>query len=386
MKPSHIGILVAAIALLGGGSMTTASESPGRIGAYVRLYDEAASPYKLRQAMKRIKASGVDFIIAPAKGTSGVVYWDSSVAPKELVYKDPTFLKRILKYAHAEGLKVYPVVCVCPEGGEGKLDVMLERNRSWAWYYNGARRGYIDPGNAEARRYETALIAELVSKYDIDGLSLDYLRCPNRVGYTDSGRTAMLKDRNVDMATVVGTTEVALDTEGGKKADADRYATVLKDPIWPEWKKWQIDQVNTLMGEIKAAVQKSKPGLPISSYVWGYNTYTGNSEACQDWMTWIKNGWLDWINPSGYRYDDKAFLEAARANRAHIPKDLPFYTTIGVLTSHGKLNNAAEVRHQMQMARECGADGLVFFTWESLNPFADELAPDIKAYGQSQTK
>ena len=374
-------VLLAALALLGIATVVGASESPGKIGVYCRLYDVVGSPSKLRAEMKRMKAAGIDFIIPGGKGTSGQVNWDSKIASKEMI-GDAAYMEKVIKYAHAAGLKVYPVFCACPEGGEGRLDAVLESNPSWAWYYNGARRGYIDPGNAEARRYETSLIAELVGKYDVDGLSLDYLRCPNRVGYTDSGRAAMLKDHKVDMATVVGTTEVALDTEGGKKANAARHATVLKDPIWPAWKKWQTEQVNTFMREIRAAVNKAKPGLPISSYVWGYNTYLGSSEACQDWMTWIKNGWIDWINPSGYRYDDKAFLEAARANRAHVPKGFPFYITIGVLTSHGKLNDAAEIKHQMQMARECGAEGLVFFTWESLKPFVDEVAGEIRAFGK----
>jgi hypothetical protein len=46
--------------------------------------------------------------------------------------------------------------------------------------------------------------------------------------------------------------------------------------------------------------------------------------------------------------------------------------------------NAAEIRKQMSVTRQCGADGLVFFTWEALRPFADELAPDIKSYGQAK--
>jgi uncharacterized lipoprotein YddW (UPF0748 family) len=131
-------------------------------------------------------------------------------------------------------------------------------------------------------------------------------------------------------------------------------------------------------------VNKVKPGLPISSYVWGYNTYVSKSEVCQDWMTWINDGVLDWINPSGYRYTDAAFLEAARLNREHVPQGFPFYITIGVKTSHGALKDAAEIRKQMTMARQCGADGLVFFTWESLRPFAPELAGEIKSYGQTK--
>jgi uncharacterized lipoprotein YddW (UPF0748 family) len=117
--------------------------------------------------------------------------------------------------------------------------------------------------------------------------------------------------------------------------------------------------------------------------VWGYHTYTGNYEVCQDWVTWIDEGILDWINPSGYRYDDASFRQAARLNREHVPANFPYYITIGVSTSHGSLKDAAEIRKQMKMAAEAGADGLVFFTWRALRPFADELAPDIKAYRRS---
>ncbi len=55
---------------------------------------------------------------------------------------------------------------------------------------------------------------------------------------------------------------------------------------------------------------------------------------------------------------------------------------MGVHTSHGTLKDAAEIRKQMKMAGDCGADGLVFFTWEALRPYASELAADIKAFGK----
>ena len=374
-------VVLAAAVLLGIASLASASESPGRIGVYCRLSEEVKSPAKLRQAMKCMKAAGIDFIIPAGKGTSGMVNWDSNIAPKEMI-GDSGYMAKVIKYAHAEGLKVYPVVCVCPEGGEGRLDAVLERNPSWAWFSDGARRGYIDPGNPDARRYEVSLIAELVGKYDVDGLSLDYMRCPNRIGYTDTGREEFLDKYKVDLAKIVDIGSESLDTEGGKKAASAVHASARKNPIWPKWRKWRIDKMNIFMREVRAAVNKAKPGLPISSYVWGYHTYTGKTETCQDWMTWIKEGLLDWINPSGYRYTDEVFLELARANRAHVPKGFPFYITIGVKTSHGELKSAAEIRHHMTMARECGAEGLVFFTWESLKPFVDEVGPEIRAFGQ----
>ncbi len=381
MSPARAFLAAATIALSGIVSPAAASESPGRIGVYARLYEEAANPARLREAMKQIKAAGIDFLLPAGKGS--VVYWDSRVAPEELV-KSRTYLDQVVKCAHAEGLKVYPVFCVATEGGEAGPNALLKRNPSWAFFYEGERRGYIDPGNAEARRYEVSLITELVANYNVDGLSLDYCRCPNRVGYTDSGRAEFLKRHDVDLAKIVSAGSETLDTEGGKRAARSATASARAHPIWPEWQKWKTAQVNTLAREIRAAVNKAKPGLPVSSYVWGYHTYTNKSEVCQDWVTWINEGILDWINPSGYRYTDAAFLEAARLNRAHVPKGFPFYITIGVKTSHGALKDAAEIRKQMTMARECGAEGLVFFTWEALRPFASELAGDIQSYGRTK--
>jgi hypothetical protein len=65
-----------------------------------------------------------------------------------------------------------------------------------------------------------------------------------------------------------------------------------------------------------------------------------------------------------------------------VPKGFPFYITIGVTTSHGSLKSAAEIRKQTAVSRQCGADELVFFTWEALRLFANELGGEIKSYGR----
>lgn len=380
-KPEFIERLALAFALvITSPSLTPSlfgSESPGRIGVYAHLEKESESPDTLRVALKRIKATGIDFI--HCAGKDHAIYWDSEIAPKELV-KDRAYLKKVVSCAHEIGLKVYPVFCLATEGGESGPNILLQRNPSWAFYSQGARRGYIDPGNPDVRRYEASLAAELVAKYNVDGLSLDYARCPNRIGYTDTGRAEFLQRHHVDLAKIVGGDSTSLDTEGGKKTAPLTSASVRANPLWPEWRKWRVEQVNHLVRDLSVAVRKAKPGLPISSYVWGYHTYTGTYEVCQDWVTWINEGILDWINPSGYRYDDASFRQAAQLNREHVPTNFPYYITIGVTTSHGSLKNAAEIRNQMHMAADAGADGLVFFTWEALAPFADELADAIKKY------
>lgn len=359
-----------------------ASAAPGRIGAYVTFREsQLNSPYQLRKLMRELKSSGVDFILPfMTKHALGTVNWDSKVAPKELI-GDVTYMEKIVLYAHAEGLKVYPVVGVLTEGGEEGPNALLQKNPSWAYHYDGKAQGYIDPGNKDARRYEVDLITELVSKYDVDGLSLDYLRCPNRVGYTETAREYFLKKRKVDLAEVVALSpELDLDTEGGRKARSEMISSARAHPIWPEFGRWRTDQINLLMKEIRQGVDKVKPGLPISSYVWGARTYTGVYESYQDWKSWVGRGWLDWINPSGYRYTDEEFLEAVTSNRSMIPKGFPFYITIGVATSHGRLDGPDTVKRYLRIAAENGADGIIFFRWHSLQPFLPEVADHLRAW------
>ncbi len=373
MMPAMIAVLLVS-------GILQASDMPGKAGVYVRFSEEIKSPRLLLKEMKAIKAAGIDFILPAGKHTSGAVNWDSKVAPPDLV-ANRQYMEMVVEYAHAVGLKVYPVVCVSTEGGDKVMNSLLQKNPSWACYFEGGRRGYIDPGNADARAYEAALIAELVSNYDVDGLSLDYMRCPNRVAYSDTGREHFLEKHKVDLAEIVSISpDVALDTEGGKKALSDVSTSARSHPIWPEWKRWRTDKINLFMREIEAAVHKAKPGLPISSYCWGAHTYVGNFESCQDWKTWIKEGLLTWINPSGYRYTDESFIEAANGNRAAVTKNVPMYITIGVLTSHGSLATADDVKRHISMSKQAGADGVIFFTWESLRKFLPDVSEAIKGF------
>jgi uncharacterized lipoprotein YddW (UPF0748 family) len=355
------------------------AQTPGKAGVYCKLNDVIKSEKDLKRTMSEIKAAGIDFILPYTKLTNGKVRWASDVAPQEMI-DTPDFLEKVIKAAHAAGLQVYPVFCVATEGGDENTNFLLQRNPTWAFVKDGKPIGYIDPGNAAARDYQARLMAEMAAKYPIDGISLDYMRMPNRVGYTHTARQEFLKTRNVDLAEITGGDTGALETEGGKKAAAKAASTARAHPIWPEYREWRRNQINAFMRQLRQAVHEVRPGLPISSYCWGAHTMTGNFETAQDWVTWIKDGQLEWINPSGYRYTDEAFNEAAALNRKAIPEGFPYYITIGVSTSHGKLENPAELRKQMQFSRDAGADGLIFFTWEALRKFMPESGKDIREW------
>lgn len=371
--------LAGLLACLALGHLLNAAELPGKAGVYCRLTDVRESPAALNRTMREIKDAGIDFILPYAKLTTGKVNWASRVAPAELAGATD-LMEKVVKAAHEAGLKVYPVFCVATEGGDEKTNALLERNPSWAFVVGGRRVGYMDPGNAQARRYEIDLMVELVSRYPVDGLSLDYMRAPNRVGYTLTAREEFLKSHRVDLAELTALGSEALDTEGGKKAAAGAAVKARSHPVWPAYRAWRQDQLNGFMRELRAAVREARPGLPIASYCWGAHTYTGNFETCQDWKRWIAEGWLDWINPSGYRYTDEAFREAAELNRRNVPKGFPYYITLGVSTSHGKLPDVAAIKRQLDLSRQAGAEGIIFFTWEALRKFMPEAGDAIRQW------
>ncbi len=373
-----VGLVLPLLAACPMASNLRAAQAPGKAGVYCKFGDLGKNPEALAGTMRQIKGAGIDFILPYAKLTSGKVNWASRVAAPELI-ENAAFMDAVVKEAHAAGLKVHPVFCVATEGGDTTPNRLLERHPDWAFVQEGKRVGYIDPGQPAARKYEIELILELIKQHPVDGLSLDYMRAPNRVGYTETGRAAFLSTHKVDLAKIASGQGAAQDTEGGKKAAASA-AAARKHPLWPEWQTWKREQLNGFMREIRAAVNEARPGLPISSYCWGAQTYGGSFETAQDWKTWIQAGWLDWINPSGYRYTDDEFTKAAAVNRASVPRDFPCYITIGVSTSHGKLPDAAAVKKQMDLARDAGADGLVFFTWEALSKFLPEAGEAIKIW------
>ncbi|MDI6828363.1 MAG: family 10 glycosylhydrolase [Armatimonadota bacterium] len=333
----------------------------GHVGAYMSLRD--GSPESIAALVNEAADAGIEFLLPIAKSTSGKAYYKSEIIP-EARPELPDMLKTVIDVAHKRGLKVYPWICVNCDGGE-QPSKTLEEHPDWCVISsNGKSGGYIDPSSQEARDFVCSIIREIVAKYDVDGINLDYVRYP-------SGRNCFC-ERCV---------KLFKEATGYDARDADK-AEVGSDK-WRKWRAWRMKQINLEMEQIRKAVDEIKPGLPISSYVWGVHTYGERYQTCQDWKTWIRKGWLNWINPSGYVYNMKDFTRRVAENKAAIPEGFPYFVTIGVRTSHGRLNSADEIKAQVKEAMRLGADGVVFFTLEATRSFFGKLSPFLKQVGKA---
>lgn len=154
----------------------------------------------------------------------------------------------------------------------------------WFFIYGGKK--LFNPGIPEVREYIVQVILDVVDHYDVDGIHMDDYFYPYRI----AGQT--IGDLNT----------FKLYGKGIAKID-----------------DWRRNNVNLLIKMLGDSIHKHKPKMKFgmsplgvwankSQNQYGSATRGGNSyyEQYADSRKWIKEGWIDYINPQLYRplYDN----------------------------------------------------------------------------------
>jgi uncharacterized lipoprotein YddW (UPF0748 family) len=198
---------------------------------------------------------------------------------------------------------------------------------------------WLNPLHPQVQEFIKALILEIVSNYNVDGIQLDdHFAMPVQFGY--------------DAFTV----EVYQQEHQGKSPP--------KDIFNPEWMRWRADKITDFMVSIHQAVKKVKPNAKISlspnSQAFAYKYYL------QDWESWVKKGLVDELILQVYRDDPDSFMAEISAPSVQFAlSQIP--VVIGIST--GTLRDSveiAQIKEQVKMVRDRHFDGISFFYWESL--------------------
>ena len=331
------------------------------ICASVEFSDPALAPEArealMAEALDGIEACGITTVIPYATTTSGKVYWPGTDVEMDGQAGWDT-LGIFVDKARARGLKVMPAVCVLAAGHDAPSGI-LERHPEWALHdAKGAPLGWISPANEAARAWLTALVMSLVKHVKPDGIMLDYMRFPSQGGVA------------LDPAAMTAFEAAAPANEGA----AARKARLQQA---------KETALTLLMTDLGKALRAHDPKLHIGLYTWGANVTSGHAIA-QQWPVWLREGCLDLLNVSGYCYRDNygdAYLEvfekrlrdaAELARRESAAVELTF--ALGVKTSHGALETAADMKTYLDIARRTGYSGVAAFAWRSLAAFKEETA------------
>ncbi len=300
-------------------------------------------------ALDRMKACGFNAVLPYATTTSGEATYPSALIPKRM-YGGSDPLAVLIREAKVRGLRVYPVQCALPSGGEKPNGILLQ-HPEWA-LRNAAGKplGTISPANPQAREWVASVSREIVAKYQPDGLLLDYLRFPNQPVQLDPVTSASVPSPS-------------------RSASAEEKA---------RFQAYREDALTEQARLISAAARSAKRDIRIAIYSWGPHVVKKHYVS-QNWPLWAQRGYIDSVNLSGYcfpeSYGDK-FLKVfeqrlADAQNLGAPVELTF--ALGIKTSHGEIKHAADVKPYIDIAKKLGVGGTGVFTWGHLRPFLDDF-------------
>jgi len=205
------------------------------------------------------------------------------VAPSP--YYDP--LQFMIEETHKRGMEFHawcnPYRAVYAIGKSSVSPNSITR-RHPEWFVRFQNTLYFDPGNKEVQQYVTAVMRDLVHRYDIDGLHMDDYFYPYDI------------------------------KEGDPVKDFPDKASFAKYGNGMTIADWRRSNVDSVIVAISKAVKEEKKycRFGVSPFcVWrnksqdseGSDTQAGQTNydnLYADILLWLKNGWVDYVAPQIY--------------------------------------------------------------------------------------
>ncbi len=310
------------------------------LGAYPGDWDRTA---------RELAAAGVNMIL-PNLLWAGRAHYPSDVLPRSQTFQQyGDQLAACLKAAHKYGLEVHVwKVNHNLSGAPREFVEKLKRQGRLQVSHTGQVYNWLCPSNPDNFRLEVESMLEVVRKYPVDGLHFDYIRYPNGDHcYCDGCRRRFEKDTGLKV----------------KNWPDDCY----NGPLRQRYRQWRCDQITRLVATVSREAKRIRPGVKISAAVFGRYPQCRDSVG-QDWVAWVRAGYLDFVCPMDYTTDDAAFRELVSQQRKLVGGRIPLYPGVGAF----RLTPDRMVG-QIVIARSLGADGFTVFNLEP-NTAADLLS------------
>ncbi len=319
--------------------------APGRAKAiraiWVTRWDYK-SPTDIARVMDNCKAAGFNTVLFQVRG-NGTVFYRSKIEPwaDELGGRDPGFdpLAVASREAHRRGLSLHAWINVVP-GWRGDKSPTNPRqlylaHPEWFWRDAAGRRqplgwySSLNPCYPEVRKYLVRVCREIVERYPVDGLHLDYIRFPNEWNHS-YGPSARVPDYPRDPRTL----------------GLFKRATGRTPETAPRlWDAWRTEQVSQLVRDIRTMMRKVNPRMRLSAAV-GASPDVARRKHFQDSPRWVKEGLLDAIYPMNYAASMRTFTQRLRDWSS---MRLPIPVVVGVMFDK---RDASTVIGQMRRARQ----------------------------------
>lgn len=211
----------------------------------------------------------------------------------------------------------------------------LQRNHA------GEEVVWLCPSHPENLALETASLLEVVREYKVDGIHFDYIRYPDADACYCDGCRQRFQDQT-------GHPVSAWPEEVVTGALAESY------------QQWRCDQITRLVRTVSVQAKRIRAEIEISAAVFPDWPQTRASIG-QDWIDWVKAGYLDFVCPMDYEPDHARFRRIVERQVAQVDGRIPLYPGIGAF----RLVGTDDLIRQITCTRETGADGFIVFQYDA---------------------
>ena len=326
---------------------------------------KAKSESDLAKIFDRLAEAGINTVFFETVNASYPVY-PSEVAPEQNPLTkgwDP--LAAAIKLAHERNMELHAWAWIFAAANQRHntlvnqpthyLGPVLSANPDWAnkdkrgnIFHGSSKKAFFDPAHPEARRYLFNLLEEIATKYEVDGIQLDYIRYPfqdpnrgNVYGYGVAARQLFKEQNGVDPVNI---------SLGNRQ-------------MWSKWTDFRIQQVDSFVAEAAKILRAKRPQLLISAAVFPIPQQERLTKLQQNWEQWAQHGDIDMVVAMSYAQNSNQLKQITQPlfNQAALGSSL--------LIPGIRLLNLPDAiaLDQVQLLRDLPSGGYALFAAENLN-------------------
>ncbi len=205
---------------------------------------------------------------------------------------------------------------------------------------------FMNPNDRECRDLVLDVYKELITRYDIDGIHLDYIR---------------FSEPNPDGGDFGYNDDIIKGFQEAYSTNIDPHVITSEHPMWNNWCKYREEIINSFVEEVYFALKAIDSNIYLSAacYPDFPNVPRWNYQNFQDW---VNKGYMDEIFSMSYGADLSYPLSNAKGFITAINGKC--YYSIGV--SAFESTSASILIEQIFYSKQAGASGSSPFSWGSL--------------------
>ncbi|MCX7765259.1 MAG: family 10 glycosylhydrolase [Candidatus Sumerlaeia bacterium] len=218
---------------------------------------------------------------------------------------------------------------------------------------------FANPAHPEVQQLLINFITEIVNKYEVAGINMDYIRYSSGeqdAGYDEYSRARFKEVWGIDP----------------KEIDKDKHPA-----LWHKWVQWRENQVTHFLQKLRTSLNKTQRKVLLTADVFP-DYYSGNEATIfQDWRTWIDLKLIDAIIPMAYSMSLESIQHQLERVKTYI-KDKDVLLFAGLAASKKTADRYGgpgrqPLSEQIKLTRQLGLRGHIVFCYDWMKENEIEL-------------